>query len=473
MVQRFEMLQKQVQKMILSPQMQQAMHMLQMPLIELQALIQQELTLNPVLEEKIEQEQPSEPIEKTSPEHETEMDFNEEFNILTKLDDEWKEYFSQTGTFRKFTQQDEEKRKFMLESITTGESLQDHLLWQLGIFITDPNKKALGELIIGNIDDNGYLKASIEELVDLSGKSPEEVEEMIGIIQTFNPIGVCARDVKECLMIQLDRLGKNNTLASKIVENYLDLVGERKYKQIAEELNVTQKDVEEAVQLITTLDPKPGLMFSRENPQYIVPDVFVEKVNGEYVVTLNDERIPHLYISNLYRNLMHKKDTPKETIDYIKEKIKSANWLIRNIHQRQQTIYKIASEIVRVQREFLDEGPSFLKPLTMEEVANAVGLHESTISRAIANKYIQTPQGTFQLKYFFSAGIQSETGEVISIKNLKERISTMIKEEDPKNPLSDQEIIEKLSREGIKIARRTVAKYRHEMGIPASSLRRR
>lgn len=473
MAQRFEMLQKQVQRMILSPQMQQAMHMLQIPLMELQALILQELALNPVLEEKLETETPAPASETAKTDHENELDFKEQFDILTKLDDEWKDYFSQSGSFRKFTQQDEEKRKFMLDSLTTVESLQDHLSAQLGILLTDPVKKEIGELIIGNIDDNGYLQTSAEELSTVSGKTIEETEEIIGIIQGFDPVGVCARDIKECLLIQLDRLGKSHTLEAKIVENHLDMLAEHKYKQIAEALNVSEQDVEHAVEIITTLDPKPGRMLSQESIQYIVPDVFVERDDGGYVVTLNDERIPHLYISNLYRTLLQKKDTSQETRDYIKEKIRAGNWLIKNIHQRQQTIYRIASEISLIQREFLDEGPSFLKPLTMQEVANTVKLHESTISRAIANKFIQTPQGTYQFKYFFSAGIKTESGELVSIKNLKDKIAAMIKEEDPHHPLSDQEVIERLMTQGIKIARRTIAKYRHELGIPASSVRRK
>jgi RNA polymerase sigma-54 factor len=478
MVQRFEMLQKQTQQMILSPQMLQAIHMLQMPLMELQALVQQEITLNPVLEETMEQEKPTsetpEPEKETkAEEHESELDFKEEFDNLTKLDDEWKDYFAQSGNFRKLTQQDEEKRKFMLESVTTGESLHDHLLWQLGLIALTPEKKALGETIIGNIDENGYLRTASTDLVAESGKSIEEIEETISLIQSFNPVGVGSRDIKECLLIQLDRLGKANTLETKIVENYLDLVAEQKYKPIADALQVPEENVKNAVDLITTLDPKPGLLFSQEHTQYIEPDVFVEKIDGEYVVTLNDARIPHLFISNLYRDLMQRKDTSQETKEYIRNKVTAGNWLIRNILQRQQTVNKIANEIVRVQREFLEEGPSFIKPLTMQEVANAVNLHESTISRAIANKYIQTPQGTFQLKYFFSAGVQTESGESISIANLKERVDGMIKEENHANPLSDQEILEKLSAQGIKIARRTIAKYRHEMGIPASSLRKK
>lgn len=475
MPQRFEMLQKQTQKLILSPQMQQAIYMLQMPLMELQALVQQEITLNPVLEaeEKLTAEAPSAEVETPKAEHENELEFKEEFDNLTKLDDEWKDYFSQSGSFRKFTQQDEEKRKFMLDSVTTEQSLQDHLLWQLGLIITDPNKKALGEIIIGNIDDNGYLRSSKEELSAESGKSIEEVEEMISIIQTFNPVGVGARDIKECLLIQLERLGKSNTLASKIIENHLDLLGEHKYKQIAELLQTSEINVQKASELITTLDPKPGLMFAQEQTQYVTPDVFLDKIDGEYVVTLNDDRVPHLYISNLYRNLMKKQDTPQETKEYIRSKVTAGNWLIRNILQRQQTIFKIATEIVRIQKDFLEEGPSMLKPLTMQHVADAVSLHESTISRAIANKYIQTPRGTFQFKYFFSSGVQTDSGESISITNLKEKIEGMIKEEDSLNPLSDQEIIEKLAALGIKIARRTIAKYRQEMGIPASSLRKK
>lgn len=454
--------------------MQQAIHLLQMPLMELQALIQQEITLNPTLEETLSDEAPAaEPVETEKTEHESELDFKEEFDNLAKLDDEWKDYYTQSGPFRKATQQDEEKRKFMMDSITTGESLQDHLLWQLGIVITDPNKKSIGELVIGNIDDNGYLRSSTEELVAQSGKTLEEVEEIILLIQTFNPVGVCARDIKECLLIQLDRLGKGNTLASKIVENCLDLVGEHKYKQIADSLQSEEQLVEKAVELITTLDPKPGLMFAQERTQYVTPDVFVEKIDDEYIVTLNDTRIPHLYISNFYRTLMQKPDTTQDAKEYIKNKITAGNWLIRNILQRQQTVFKIATEIVRIQKEFLDEGPSFLKPLTMQQVADAVKLHESTISRAIANKYIQTPQGTLQFKYFFISGVQTESGESISITNLKERIESMLREEDHQHPLSDQDILEKLATQGIKIARRTIAKYRHEMGISTSSLRKK
>jgi len=473
MPQRFEMLQKQTQKLILSPQMQQAIKMLQIPLMELRALARQEMVTNPVLEENLSEEAPlPEESETPSAENETELDFREEFDNLTKLDDEWRDYFNQSGGFRKITQQDDEKRKFMLDSISVAESLQDHLLSQLGVIVTDPGKEKIGITIIGNIDNNGYLRSSNEELVRAIGKSPEEIEEIIHLIQTFDPVGVGARDIEECLLIQLDRLGKVNTLESRIVTECLDLMGEHKYEQIADQLQAQAIDVKKAITFIATLDPKPGLMFSQEESQYVVPDVFLERRNSEYIITLNDDKIPHLYISSLYRTLMRKKDTPRETINYIKNKIRSGSWLIRNITQRQQTISKIATAIVDVQREFFDEGPSFLKPLTMQTVANTVNLHESTVSRAIANKYMQTPQGTFQIKYFFSSGVKTVSGESLSVNNVKDQITAMVKEESKQKPLSDQDIIARLAQQGIRMARRTVAKYRQEMNMPASSVRK-
>ncbi len=460
--------------MILTPQMQQAIYMLQMPLLELQALIQQELDTNPVLEESMTQETPTtETTEQPDSEHESELQFKEEFDVLTKLDDEWKDYFRQSGSFRKITQQDEEKRKFMLDSITTQESLHDHLSAQLGMFTEDPEQRKLGELVIGNIDDNGYLKVGAEELAVTAKVGKDKLEKIIALIQTFNPIGVGARNIKECLLLQMERLGKTNPLAMKIIENHLDLVGQHKYQQIAQELGVDETQIRKEVEFITTLDPKPGLAFSTEKAHYVTPEVFVEKVGDEYVVTLNDERIPHLRISKLYRELLSRKDTPPETREYIKNKLMAGNWIIKNIHQRQQTISKISNEIVKEQREFLAEGPSLLKPLTMQQIASAVNLHESTISRAIAGKYIQTPRGVLQFKYFFSSGIQTESGEMISTVNLKQKIEAMIKEEDTTHPLSDQEIINKLKAEGIKIARRTVAKYRQELGIPSSNQRKK
>ena len=474
MEQKFEMLQKQMQRMILSPQMQQAVYMLQIPLQKLQQLVRQELNTNPVLEELADQElEPIESQPEETQDHEEELDFKEEFDVLNKLDEEWRDYFSQTGSYRKFTQQDEEKRRFMMDSITRGESLHDHLLKQLGMLPLTPEKKKIGELIVGNIDENGYLDTSVEELSITNNIPKEQVEETIDLIQTFNPIGVGARSLSECLLIQIDRLGNNNTLVKSIIEKHLDLVGGHKYSQIAELLNTDEKSVKNAIDFITTLEPKPGSTFSTETAQYITPDVFVEKIDGEYLITLNDERIPHLHISNLYKNLISKKGTSAETIKYIKSKIQAGSWLVKNIHQRQQTIQKISSEIVKIQTEFLDEGIIFLKPLTMQEVANSVNLHESTVSRAIANKYMQTPQGTFQMKYFFTSGVKTASGESISVSNLKEQLAQLIKEEDPKHPLSDQDIINKLSSEGIKIARRTIAKYRQELNISASNLRKK
>jgi len=474
MPQNFEILQKQMQKMVLSPQMQQAIYLLQIPLQELQLVIQQEMNTNPVLEETADTEdQSAQNSEDTAAEPESELNFKEEFDILAKLDDEWKDYFKQSSAYRKFTQQDEEKRRFMMDSITKGESLQNHLLKQLGLFITDTKKRHIGESIIGNIDDNGYLKIPIEELAVSNNVPAEQISEVLNIIQTFNPIGVGARDLKECLLIQMDRLGKKDKLIRKIIEEHLDLIGGHKYAEIASLLGTNKDEVKKAAEFIITLDPKPGRIFSTETAHYITPDVFVEKVDGQYVVTLNDEKIPHLYISKLYRTLMQNKGTLKETKNYIKNKVQAGKWLIKNIQQRQQTIYRIATEIVNVQHEFLDEGISFLKPLTMQNIATTVSLHESTVSRAIANKHIQTPQGIFQFKYFFSSGYQTQFGESISTRNVKGKISTMIKEEDLMHPLGDEDIAKKLSADGIQISRRTIAKYRQELGIDSSSHRRK
>ena len=474
---RLEMLQRQTQKMIMSPQMQQAIHMLQIPLLELQAIVQQELDTNPILEEKQikepETDTPTPEPEADSSDHESELQFDKEFENLKHLDDEWKDYFKQSGSFRKYTQQDEEKRKFMFDSLTTTESLHDHLLWQLRFINIDSSEKELAELIIGNIDDNGYLKTSTEEIAKTTKHEIEIVEEMIGLIQTFNPVGVCARNLKECLMIQLERIGKEDPIIIDIIENYLDLIAQNKYPQIAQALNTDETTIRLKAEFIATLDPKPGLMFSTEKAHYITPDVFVEKIDQDYVVTLNDEKIPHLYISRLYRTLLSKKETPKETKEYIKGKIMAGNWLIKNIHQRQQTISKIASAIVSVQHEFLDEGPALIKPLTMQQIADGIELHESTVSRAIANKYMQTPQGTLQFKYFFSGGVKTDSGEAISVTNVKQQIGSMIKDENQEHPLSDQDIINALSSQGIKIARRTISKYRKELGIPSSTMRKR
>ncbi|MEJ2744611.1 MAG: RNA polymerase factor sigma-54 [bacterium] len=482
---RFEQVQRQTQKLILSPQMQQAIKLLLLPLPLLQQTIRQEMAQNPVLEEELSQEEAQEEGQEPEAQHEAEgeedsrrdeageLNFEEEFNRLLKIDDEWKEYFRQSGSYRKYSEEDEEKRRFLESSVVKPETLQENLLSQLGLALLDDGQKRICEAIVGNIDDNGYLRGTIEDIAQQLGVAADEVVRMLALIQTLSPVGVGARDLRECLLIQLRRLAKQHTIEYRIVERHLDELGGRKYRQIAKALGVSPVRVQKAAELIETLDPKPGRIFSAEQAQYITPDVFVEKDASDYNVILNDDRIPHLRISNLYRQMTLNPDADRDTKTYIREKIKGGQWLLRNIKQRQQTIYNIASEIVKKQQEFFDEGITHLTPLTLQQVADSLNIHESTVSRAIANKYIQTPHGLFDMKYFFTAGIASEGGGSIAIPNVKSMIQQMIGREDPRSPLSDQQVIDMLKVKGITLARRTVTKYRKELGILSSNQRRK
>jgi RNA polymerase sigma-54 factor len=333
--------------------------------------------------------------------------------------------------------------------------------------------KALGELIIGNIDENGYLTLPLEELGQTSEVPLQNLERVLKIIQTFHPVGVGARNLSECLLLQLTRLGKGDGPEAKIVSEYLNDLGKKNYSNIAKGLNISLTETQRAAELIGTLEPKPGRIFDTEKPHYAIPDVVVDKVGEDYVVMLNDDRIPHLRISNLYRGLMKDKSLETETKDYIRNKVQSGKWLVKNIQLRQQTLFNIAQTIVKEQKDFLDHGVSHLKPLTMQMVASQVGIHESTVSRAIANKYMTTPRGLFQMKYFFTPGLQSQTGENVSTTNIKEMLDELIAKEDHQKPMSDQEIVEALKAKGINVARRTVTKYRKELKILPSNLRKK
>lgn len=474
----FEQIQKQTQQLVMTPQMRQAIQLLQLPLMELRNIIEQEMVTNPVLEESIEKDSSTEQLEvaeqpDNSSKDTDELDFKEEFDRLSKLDEEWRDYFRQSGTFRKASEEDEERRQYMENSITGTETIQDHLISQLHIMAADDQQRDIGEMIIGNIDDNGYLQSPLEEIALHSGEPLERVEETLALIQTFHPVGVGARNLRECLLIQLKRLGKHESLAEVIVREHLDDLGKKRYPLIAKKLKISVQQVQREAELIGTLEPKPGRMFASETVQYVVPDVVLEKVDDEYKIILNDDKIPHLYISNVYKQIMNKEDADPNTKNYIKDKIKSGMWLIKNIHQRQRTIYNIADEIVKRQRRFFDEGIAYLKPMTMQVIANALDLHESTVSRAISNKYLQTPRGVFQFKYFFTTSIATSSGPAASATTVKDKIQEIIRNENSQKPLSDSKIIEILEKEGIQLARRTVAKYRKELNILPANLRRK
>ena len=450
---------------VLAPQLQQSLQILQAPTLELRNIIQQELQTNPVLEEEAgayELDQPSG----------DDSEFQEEFERLARLDEEWRDYMAQNVSYASRNQEDEERRQFFFDSLATQETLQQHLLEQLNTAEVTPAQRSAAELIIGSIDDLGFLPISLQDISATSQIPIVDLEPMLELIQTFHPVGVGAHDLRECLLIQLRRLGKEDSLEYRIVDGYLEDLGRKKFPEIARRLGVTVDEVQRAANFISTLDPRPGQIFAPDPNNYVLPDVTVEKVGDDYTVTLNGDQIPHLRISKTYKDLMSQGRNAMEVRDYIRDKIRSGKFLIKSIHQRQQTILNIATEIVKRQREFLNHGTAFLKPMTMVQIAEVVGVHETTVSRAISGKYMATPQGVFEMKYFFTPGYQTADGVALSNTSVKEAIADLVRHEEARNPLSDKEIVEILSERGIPIARRTVAKYRAELNILPSNLRK-
>jgi RNA polymerase sigma-54 factor len=460
---------------VLSPQLQQSLLVLQTPLLELRNLVQQEMETNPVLEEL-----PDELDSDAQGEGEPSVDdnFKSEFEKLASLDEEWRDYMAQSANsgadgFQR-SREAKDKRQFFFDSIAVEETLQQNLLGQLNQSALNASDRKAAELIIGNIDDNGFLQSTPEEMALNSGIPKEDFERMLALIQSFYPPGVGARDLRECLLIQLKREGKEHSLEYKIVSEHMEDLGRRRFPEIARRMGISVEDVQNAADNIGRLNPRPGQVFAAAPQNYVLPDVTVEKMNGEYQISLNDEQIPHLRISNLYKDIIASGNTQSgEVKDYIRDKIRSGKFLIRSIHQRQQTISNIAQQIVARQRDFLEHGPSHLKPMTMAEVADVVGVHETTVSRAVSGKYMATPQGVFEMKYFFTPGYQTATGESLSNTSVKEAILDLVKREDGNEPMSDNEIVEILSERGIPIARRTVAKYRTELNILPSHMRRK
>jgi RNA polymerase sigma-54 factor len=454
---------------VLAPQLQQSLLILQAPLLELRNLVQQEMETNPVLEEL-----PNEPESPASTDTAAaDQEFKEEFDKLAKLDEEWRDYMAQSSGYSARSQEDEEKRQFFFDSIVTQETLQQHLMSQLNQQVLNANDRKTAELIIGNIDDNGFLQTTPEEMALNTGIPQEDFEHILTLIQSFYPPGVGARNLQECLLIQLKRAGKGNGLEYKIIAEHMQDLGKRRFPEIARRMGVTVEQVQKCANNIAQLEPRPGAIFAEAPKNYVVPDVTVEKINGEYQIILNGEQIPHLRISNTYKDIMAKEGNGNEVKDYIRDKIRSGKFLIKSIHQRQQTISNIAHQIVSRQREFFEHGSSQLKPMTMVQIADAVGVHETTVSRAISGKYMATPQGVYEMKYFFTPGYQTSSGESMSNTSVKEAILDLVKNEDGNAPLSDKEIVEILSKRGIPIARRTVAKYRTELNILPSNMRRK
>jgi RNA polymerase sigma-54 factor len=477
------------QKLIMTPQLQQAIKLLQLSRLELVQSVSQELVENPVLEElppeaadespegdeslPPESTQPAESLADAAPEPER----ADELRSDLELGPQWDEYLNELGDGRDYgyAEADDKELPSYDQTLTRLPSLSDHLLWQLHLTSSETNLVKGGEWIIGNLDDDGYLRATLEELAQQSGIPLKDMEQALDLIQSFDPVGVGARDLRECLLIQVKQLDLQGTLVEKIVQGHLSDLEKRKYPSIAKTLNVTPQEVMEASQIIIhELEPKPGRPFLSTDTNYVVPDVYIIKVEDRYVVQLNDEGLPRVRINPYYRKLLNRKEAiDKVTKDYVEERLRSAQWLIKGMEQRNKTIYKVAESIVKFQQDFLDQGISRLKPMVLKDVAEDIGMHESTISRVTTNKYMHTPQGIFPMKYFFTTGFAAGTGTEISSLTVKDAIQKMIKEEDPSTPLKDQQIVDSLKSRGIDIARRTVAKYREELRIPPTSVRKR
>jgi RNA polymerase sigma-54 factor len=475
------------QQLVMTPQLQQAIKLLQLSQLELVDLVQQELQENPVLEEtnEVDEERaatpdPSEgvtPLETEAPEAAaSETPAGSEPSDANKIDEiDWQSYaesYPQTspGAGR---QEDDERRS--LDRHSRRETLAEHLQWQLQLSDLGEAERTAAEWIIGNLDDDGYLKSELEEISRQSGVTLEQVELALAKVQAFDPTGVAARDLRECLLLQLRALGLEDPLVLALVGEHLDALQRRDFRSIARALGVTMEEIAAAAKVISHLEPRPGRPFGGDDPIYIEPDIYVHKIGDDFHVVLNEDGLPKLRVSNLYRDVLSRSDGghAKDTRDYVRDKMRSALWLIKSIHQRQRTIYKVMQSIIRHQREFFERGVQYLRPLNLRDVAEDIEMHESTVSRVTTNKYVHTPQGIFELKYFFNSSINRVDGEAIASESVKEKIRKIISAEDPRRPLSDQRIAAMLRTSNIDIARRTVTKYREAMNILSSTKRRR
>ena len=411
--------------------------------------------------------------EDNTPDQSDEMDFEKDFEILNKLDEDWRDHFAQASSSTTYTSQDAERRQHFFDSLVSSTSLQEHLIQQADLVDLDENQKAGINYLIGSLDDRGYLTTSLSDLALLCRQPLKVIQQAHPILKTLDPPGIGATDLQDCLLIQLQANGRTKSLAWRIVKDQFKLLLRRRIPDISKRLHADIEDVQDAIEEISNLDPSPGRKYGEDTNQVITPDVHVEKDEGNWVVHLNNEYIPRLRISNVYKEIIARGKLNKQEKEYIQEKMRSGKFLISSIEQRQQTIEKITRSILDFQIDFFEEGLSKLRPLTMTQVADAVGVHETTVSRAIAGKYIKTPHGLFPLKYFFTPGYNSSGGESLSNTTIKDMIAHIIEGEDPAKPFSDQAVVNQLAEKDIKIARRTVAKYREELGILPTNLRRR
>jgi RNA polymerase sigma-54 factor len=470
---------EQNQKLIITPELKLAITLLQYSSLELIEHIEQELLENPVLEIQ-DNPEPEKEGEKESENAEGAEAEAAEVSTATAADDlPWEEYFRDmdldSSYYAPVRSREEAEQYPTVENCAglTG-SMQEDLCAQLRMLDLNPQQFTVAAYLAGNLDHNGYLQGELEDLTKAISAEPAEIEEALRIIQRLEPAGIGCRNLQECLLLQLQRLDNPPQLAVEIVTNYLPAAADCRYRFLTGRLGCTEEEIKEAVDFIRTLNPKPGSIFGEgEETRYIIPDIIVEKIDGQYLLTANDSRIPQLTVSPFYQQILRDDAGDEQLSNFIKTKIEKAWWLIRSIEQRRMTLFKVAQEIVRIQEAFLEQGIKNLKPLTLKEVATNIGVHESTVSRATSSKYIQTPRGLFPLKFFFSSGLAGAGGVDYSSHSIKTYLRELIDAEDPDRPLSDQCLAELLQDKGINISRRTVAKYREEMALPASYKRRR
>lgn len=458
------------QRLILTPSLQQAIKLLPLTTLELAEVLEQEVTENPLLEEVPAQETAAEDAvaEEPAPEPERTEDPLKDIEVEKFFEDYFEDYAE-----RRSRPTEVPEMPPIENTLTESTDLYDHLLWQLRMTASDEITMEIGDAIIQNLDEDGMLRVSLEEIANLGPYPMPEVEKALAVVQALDPPGVATRTLTECLRIQLRVLGLEGSPADLMVRDHMKELQSHQYGEIGRQMGLSPEEVGHHLEIIRHLDPKPGNRYSPDRSAYVLPDVFVVKEGEEYKIVLNDDGLPKLRISPTYRRMLEDKSSgTEETRAYVKDKLRSALWLLKSVDQRQRTIYRVAESIVRHQRAFLDHGVSHLRPLVLRDVASDIGMHESTVSRVVANKYIHTPRGVCAMRFFFHSGITSTMGEAVSSVTIKERIRKMIGEEDGTRPLSDSRIAEILEAEGLPLARRTVAKYREELRIPPSNLRK-
>jgi RNA polymerase sigma-54 factor len=471
------------QQLVMTPQLQQAIKLLQLSRMELIDLVQQELEENPILDEgpEIVEEKESGEEPSNSERESSEVSQSEELPEV-KGDNEglndidWQTYLDgyNLGGSVADAYEDDDDRPSYENLLTKKGTLTDHLMWQLNLTRIDDGTRQVAAEIIGNLDEDGFFKATLEEVAIATDVTLDRVEKALAVVQEFDPSGVAARSLQECLLCQVRAFDMGGSLVEQVLRNHIQELENRKYPAIAKALGVGLDEVLEATRIISNLDPRPGRQYNQEDVHYITADIFVYKIGDEFIVVLNDEGLPNLRINAFYRQAMTNESlVDAKAGEYIQDKLRSAVWLIKSIHQRQRTIYKVTKSIVKFQREFFEKGIDYLKPLVLRDVAEDIEMHESTISRVTTNKYVQTPQGLYELKFFFNSGISTTGGDSIASESVKSRIRDIIAGENVKKPFSDRKIVEMLAKDNIDIARRTVTKYREMLGIGSSTERKR